>query len=375
MKRQTLWSWLRYFAPFFCVITLLVSAIPIAWGEDDGTIMAHEPDRGELSVDKTVRPSTFEPGAKVVFDIKVQSNGLKTAESILLMDVLDPSLVVDNVWVSHGRLQNSPANPPNSVYAYLGDLLPKHDATVTITTHISKQVAPGTVIWNEARVQWDIGERTPMSKLSKPVTITVAAPAAPPATAQPDVLAAPELSPLDPRPALENTADRWYFAETGHTLAYGFLAYWQRHNGLQLFGYPISEEMMENGRTVQYFERAKLEYWPENKPPYNVLVSDLGRQLYPADPPVPAGPSTYGHRYFAETGHWVHGLFLDYWQANGGLMMFGYPITEQYDQDGVLIQVFERARMEYHPENQGTPYVVQLGLLGEEYLRSTGRIQ
>lgn len=379
MKSQTLWSWLRHIAPLWCLIVLLTAAVPTAWGEDgDGTIMTHAPDRGELSIDKTVRPGTLVPGATVIFDIKVQSNGLKTAESILMTDILDPSLVIDDVWVSHGRLQNTTANPPNSVYAELGDLPPRYGATVTITTHIKSDIAPGTVIWNEARVQWDIGQRAPMSKLSTPITITVAAPSpppAPPAPPEPELVAAPELTPFDRRPAIESTTERRYFSETGHTLSYGFLEYWLNHKGMQLFGFPISEETTEDGRTVQYFERARLEYWPENKQPYTVLVGDLGRQLYTAGPAAPAGPSTNGHRYFADTGHWVHGLFLDYWKANGGLIMFGYPITEQQDQNGILIQVFERARLEYHPENQGTPFVVQLGLLGVEHLRSIGRIQ
>ena len=74
-----------------------------------------------------------------------------------------------------------------------------------------------------------------------------------------------------------------------------FLAYWQSHGGLAQQGYPISEEFLEtsalNGLpyTVQYFERAVFEYHPENQPPYNVLLSQLGtfqyRAKYGKEPP------------------------------------------------------------------------------------------
>jgi hypothetical protein len=71
-------------------------------------------------------------------------------------------------------------------------------------------------------------------------------------------------------PPFESLPDRRYFAETGHSLSNAFLGYWERHGGLAQFGYPISEEVSEvsqtDGReyTVQYFERARFEYHPEN---------------------------------------------------------------------------------------------------------------
>lgn len=76
-----------------------------------------------------------------------------------------------------------------------------------------------------------------------------------------------------------------YFPETGHNLSGDFRAYWERNGGLAVNGYPITEEISEvnaiDGKTytVQYFERARFERHPENKPPYNVLLGQLGRQL------------------------------------------------------------------------------------------------
>jgi hypothetical protein len=40
--------------------------------------------------------------------------------------------------------------------------------------------------------------------------------------------------------------------------------------------------------------------------------------------------------------------------------------TNPTDGKQYLTQHFERARLEYHPENAGTPYDVLLGLLGRE---------
>src|SRR5437867_2002964 len=74
----------------------------------------------------------------------------------------------------------------------------------------------------------------------------------------------------------------YYFPETNHVVKGRFLAYWEQHGGLAQQGYPISDEFQEvstldgNTYTVQYFERAVFEYHPENRPPYDVLLSLLG---------------------------------------------------------------------------------------------------
>ncbi|MDQ5825655.1 MAG: hypothetical protein M3441_15795 [Chloroflexota bacterium] len=77
--------------------------------------------------------------------------------------------------------------------------------------------------------------------------------------------------------------------------------------------------------------------------------------------------------WFEATGHTLRGSFLDYWQKNGGLAQFGYPITEMFfepsghDNSPVLVQYFERNRFEHHPEYVGTKHEVLLGTLGREF--------
>jgi hypothetical protein len=71
-------------------------------------------------------------------------------------------------------------------------------------------------------------------------------------------------------------ADGHFFAETGHYVGGAFWTFWRDYGGLPLFGYPLTDEVNEGGRTVQYFERSVLEWHPENDDPYKVLLRRLG---------------------------------------------------------------------------------------------------
>ncbi|HEU5090601.1 MAG TPA: hypothetical protein VFT99_24275 [Roseiflexaceae bacterium] len=79
--------------------------------------------------------------------------------------------------------------------------------------------------------------------------------------------------------------------------------------------------------------------------------------------PSPATAQT-DLRYFPETGHWLRGAFRQFWERNGGLGTFGFPLSEEYYRsDGRIVQWFERARFELA---QANPPVVELGRLGVE---------
>jgi len=168
------------------------------------------------------------------------------------------------------------------------------------------------------------------------------------------------------------------FPQTGHTISNQFLTYWDSHGGLAQQGFPISEEMQEvsdlNGQnyTVQYFERAVFEKHPENQPPFDTLLSQLGtfryKQKYPTGAPGQQ-PSSDNARAFPETGKHLGGLFRAYWESHGGLAQQGFPISEEFTEVSDLngqsytVQYFERAVFEKHPENQ-PPYNVLLSQLG-----------
>lgn len=177
-----------------------------------------------------------------------------------------------------------------------------------------------------------------------------------------------------------------YFQETGHHLSGDFLAAWQANGGLMTFGYPVSEPFTENGRVVQYFERARFEYYEEYAGTrYVVQASLLGdwatasQRNDPAFRPLPPDTGTGGdpgRLFFPETGHSLAYGFKEYWEQHGGLYVFGYPISEEFQERNpdtgqtYTVQYFERARFEWHPENRGTPYEVLLGRLGAAFATS-----
>ena len=164
--------------------------------------------------------------------------------------------------------------------------------------------------------------------------------------------------------------NRVYFPQTGHYLSYGFLDYWRQNGDVGTFGYPISEEIQQNGLTVQYFERAVFEYHADAPDGWKVQLRRLGSDqtagMATTAPFVAhSGVSDSSCDLYPQTGHDLCNGFRTYWQAHGGLAIFGYPISDEFVQNGQTVQYFERARFEYHPEHKGTPYEVQLGLLGD----------
>jgi hypothetical protein len=182
-----------------------------------------------------------------------------------------------------------------------------------------------------------------------------------------------------------------YFPIVGHTLRGQFADYWQFNGGLEQFGYPLTEQYIDvsptNGRAyvVQYFERARFEAHPENQPPFNVLLGLLGRTITAGREREAPFLRTQqqplqGYLYFEATGHNIPVQFSSYWQQHGGLPVYGYPISEAFQEvsptDGrpYLVQYFERNRLEYHPELP-EPFRVSLGLLGAQVLRSRGWIR
>ncbi|HEX8599979.1 MAG TPA: hypothetical protein VF952_15875 [Chloroflexia bacterium] len=172
--------------------------------------------------------------------------------------------------------------------------------------------------------------------------------------------------------------DQLYFGETGQIIARQFTDYWRDNGGLELFGYPISRPVPLNGYLSQFFERAIFEYHPEHTgTPYEVQLRLLGNEFTQGRTFDKADTAllTPDLVYFPETGHTLGGAFLKYWQENGGLQVYGYPISQEITEvsptDGkeYKVQYFERNRFEHHPEFAGTRFEVQLGLLGANMLK------
>lgn len=193
-----------------------------------------------------------------------------------------------------------------------------------------------------------------------------------------------------PLPAKADDANCQAFPQTGFSICGRFLSYWKANGGLEQQGLPISPVFEEKNpptpagdgqvHKVQYFERARFEFHPENQPPYDVLLGLLGKADYMSRYPnvqlAEQAPEGDCHA-FTETGKSICGRFLEYWTNHGGLTQQGLPLTGVFEEtnppmplgDGQkhLVQYFERARFEFHPENTA-PYDVLLGLVGKNQL-------
>jgi len=91
---------------------------------------------------------------------------------------------------------------------------------------------------------------------------------------------------------------------------------------------------------------------------------------------IPSVSAQTDQRCFPETGQCISGRIRAFWEQNGGLRVFGYPTGPQGDIQiegkPFQAQLFERNRLELHPENQA-PYDVLLGRLGADRLAQQGR--
>ncbi len=167
-----------------------------------------------------------------------------------------------------------------------------------------------------------------------------------------------------------------YFSETGHHVAMQVKRFYDANGGQDVFGMPLTEVFTEDGRQVQYFERARFEIGQRGRLELTRLGSYYTQgRTEPAFQWLGEAPADLGDRtYYPESGHTLGGAFGWFWQTRGGLTAFGYPVSEEFSEvnpaDGstYLVQYFERARFEYHPEAAGTPGEVQLSPLGRQLL-------
>ncbi|MBI4214219.1 MAG: hypothetical protein HY534_07925 [Chloroflexi bacterium] len=141
-------------------------------------------------------------------------------------------------------------------------------------------------------------------------------------------------------------------------------------------GSPLSSQLRE-GQDVQYFQYGRLEYHPQNPEPYNYQYGLLGTALASrraANDPVlqsvttPVSPDPNKGRYYQESRHHISDVngFLRYFDTRGGVYAFGYPVTEEFQAGGQVIQYFQFARFEGRAAD---PTSVRLGNVGVEYLQ------
>jgi D-alanyl-D-alanine carboxypeptidase len=163
-----------------------------------------------------------------------------------------------------------------------------------------------------------------------------------------------------------------YYEETGHTVHGRMLEYVHAHGGIEVFGYPRTEEFVEDGRTVQYFQRGRVDLAPDGE---TLALAPLGRLAaikrgvlnLPAAQPMEPFQDEEDRIYLPESGHSVSRGFKAFFDRHGGATVLGLPLTEEFFEDGFTVQYFERMVLEYQP---GRP--IRASLLGDDLLREKG---
>ena len=216
----------------------------------------------------------------------------------------------------------------------------------------------------------------------------VEAPAPPASYADVPTVYWDERPPLDDFVAAIEDGRYSYIPEGGHNVPVQMLDYWNSHGGWWVHGLPVSEFFREiqpdgSGRFVQYFERSVLSMdLSGGTSPPTVYVDKQGYNTY-IDPearrPVATFEPNPNFIYFPETGHTVAHGFKNVFESNGGVDVFGYPLSEEWtavNPDGreVVYQVFERARFEWWPDRAGQGDEITLAVLTLERLQRIGWI-
>lgn len=166
--------------------------------------------------------------------------------------------------------------------------------------------------------------------------------------------------------------DFQYFNETGHNVQGEFLQFYLKaSNPTLVYGYPLTEQFTNSdGLLVQYFQRARFEYHPELPEGQRVQLTPLGQEMY--TPSIQLNfTSPFACRYFSETGYSVCFSFWEFFENNGGVDQFGYPISPFEYQDNMLVQYFQKARLEWQPWNPEDQHVV-ITDLGRMYFDKVG---
>ncbi len=167
-----------------------------------------------------------------------------------------------------------------------------------------------------------------------------------------------------------------YFPSTGHNVNGDFLDFWHENGGADRIGNPITEEVKDGKTIKQYFERGVVEYTPS----IGISLGRLGAEVVRGRLDAPFMPLTRadfgadrdGRRFFPQTGHGITGLFDAYWEQNGGLGVFGFPLSETTREavgekkDVITVQYFERARFELAKDASGKD-TIRLATLGREF--------
>ena len=170
--------------------------------------------------------------------------------------------------------------------------------------------------------------------------------------------------------------DSQYFPETGHFVSGEILNEFRKASDpITVYGFPITDVFSRPGETLQYqyFEKSLFKFDPQNNQSTQVRLLPIGQILYPNDATPSYTPFSTGCQIFPESGlrYPVCFAFLDFFNSYGGVAQFGYPISNFEHREGMIVQYFQHARFEWHPELP-TGNRVLLTDLGYTYFKKKG---
>ena len=163
-----------------------------------------------------------------------------------------------------------------------------------------------------------------------------------------------------------------FFPDYAQFVANPLLHYWRANGRFDTFGGPMSHtDIDKEGNSVQYFQKMALAYYPSlantawEVRPYHagrLFVESLSDDLKNAFPYGRIGvtPTTATSKYFPETGHTLQAGFYELYNKTGGLFIYGFPISQEYERldltDGKTYryQLFERGRMRWSADTGAT---------------------
>lgn len=172
-----------------------------------------------------------------------------------------------------------------------------------------------------------------------------------------------------------------YFPQTGHSLSGRFLDYYDSFPDAEsIFGYPITEAFQDKrcqgGALCQFFQRALFTLQEDQ-----VVLASLGVEYYastggasgagrkPLTNLLPV--NTVGCRIFRSKLYGAHPVcyeFLPFYERHRALL--GRVVSDPLMENGVPVQYFEGARLEYRATAIGNMVVVSD--LGEWYFNRVG---
>lgn len=79
---------------------------------------------------------------------------------------------------------------------------------------------------------------------------------------------------------LDNPVECTDFSDIGYQVCHSFREFYDTYGGRGQFGLPVSNLEIQNGRIVQYFERARFDWYPELPPGERVRLGNLGKEYF-----------------------------------------------------------------------------------------------